>query len=187
MSELPNKEMKLTSVERIERSQLISGVRRTNPRSGRHRRPSQRYAARLGAEEHTMRSTVLRAVAFIAASAVFVSVAPSDDSLVRLLSARQEAQANVATPEGEAWQQKNVRAFGPALKPLFTKCAPLGDASAHKPEVILFLRLSKEGRVREVVTEATGPFAACVTTGLSATRLPSAPRDNYWIQLRMAP
>jgi hypothetical protein len=35
MSELPNKEMKLTSVERIERSQLIPGVVRTARRATR--------------------------------------------------------------------------------------------------------------------------------------------------------
>ncbi len=51
--------------------------------------------------------------------------------------------------------------------------------------MVAYLRLSKGGRVLEVVPETKGPFAECMSQGLTSVSLPAALRDDYWIRLQL--
>ncbi len=123
------------------------------------------------------------ALLMLAATVAFAAAAP-DDSSARLEFARKAAQANASTSDGRAWQRANSAAFGPALSPLVAKCISASDAGP-RPSFVAYLRLSKAGRVLEVVPDGKGSFAECVSKGLTSVGLPAAPRDDYWIRLQL--
>ncbi len=116
--------------------------------------------------------------------AATVAFAAEDGLSARLEFARKAAQANASTRDGRAWQRSNSAAFGPALSPLVAKCISASN-SGPRPFFVAYLRLSKAGRVLEVVPDGNGPFAECMSKGLTSVGLPAAPRDDYWIRLQL--
>jgi hypothetical protein len=50
----------------------------------------------------------------------------------------------------------------------------------------VFVRLSRKGRVLEVLTDLDPSLGACMTAGAREVQLPEPPRDDYWVQVNLA-
>ena len=69
--------------------------------------------------------------------------------------------------------------------PVLNRCLP--DPPGDIPTVFeVYVRLSRAGRVREIVTELDAALGKCMTTAARDMPFPEAPREDYWIQLNMA-
>jgi hypothetical protein len=107
-----------------------------------------------------------------------------EDLAARVRKAQEAARANAESPQGRDWIRKNSAETDKVMIPLLNKCLPEpGDI----PTVFsVFVRLSPEGRAREVVTELDAGVGRCMTDAAREVRFPAAPREDYWIQVNMA-
>lgn len=99
-------------------------------------------------------------------------------------TARWAAGLNAASPAGRAWMDHNSASVGRLLMPVLNRCLP--ETGDELTAFSVFLRLSRKGRVQEVVTDIDVSLGACMTTGARELQLPEAPRDDYWIQVNLA-
>ena len=103
----------------------------------------------------------------------------------RVKKAQDAARANAASPLGHEWVQRHSPATGRLLIPVLNGCLPEPDGDT--PTVFsVFVRLSRAGRVREIVTELDDSLGKCMTAGAREMPFPEAPRDDYWVQVNMA-
>lgn len=126
--------------------------------------------------------SIVAGLALLAAGAA--APAAEKPAATRLLQARTAARGNAATPEGKDWLKSHANAVGAAMIPILNTC--LADDGEELTAFSIFVRLTKEGRVAEVVTELDASLGTCMTAGAQATQLPSPPRDDYWMQLNLA-
>ena len=71
------------------------------------------------------------------------------------------------------------------LIPVLNRCLP--EPAGDIPTVFsVYVRLSRVGRVREVVTELDASLGKCMTAAAKDMPFPEAPRDDYWVQVNMA-
>jgi hypothetical protein len=107
-----------------------------------------------------------------------------EDLATRVRRAQEAARANAESPQGREWVRKHSAETDKVMIPLLNKCLPEpGDI----PTVFsVFVRLSPEGRAREVVTELDAAVGTCMTGAAREVRFPAAPREDYWIQVNMA-
>ena len=128
-----------------------------------------------------VRRGVLLGFAFLAAGHVFAQ----EDLATRVKKAHDAARANAASPEGREWIKGNSPAAGRLMIPVLNRCLP--DPPGDIPTVFeVYVRLSRTGRVREIVTELDAALGKCMTTAAREMPFPEAPREDYWIQLNMA-
>jgi hypothetical protein len=118
-----------------------------------------------------VRRGVLLGFALLAAGHVFAQ----EDLAARVKKAHEAARANAATPEGREWIKAHSPAAGRLMIPVLNRCLP--DPPG---------RLSRAGRVREIVTELDAALGKCMTTAARDLPFPEAPREDYWIQVNMA-
>ena len=112
-------------------------------------------------------------------------VLAQEDLATRVKKAQSAARANAASSQGREWMQRNSSATGRLMIPVLNQCLPdpAGDVPTAFP---VFVRLSRAGRVREVVTELDVSLGTCMTAAAREMPFPEAPRDDYWIQVNMA-
>jgi hypothetical protein len=103
----------------------------------------------------------------------------------RVKQARDAARVNARTAGGKDWLQKHLTRTGQAMIPVLNGCLPDEDEDIPTP-FSLFLRLSQQGRVVEVVTDLDVQLGECMTKGSQELQLPAPPGDGYWIQLNLA-
>lgn len=128
-----------------------------------------------------VRRGVLLGFALLAAGHVLAQ----EDLATRVKKANEAARANAATPEGREWIKGHSPAAGRLLIPVLNRCLP--DPPGDIPTVFeVFVRLSRAGRAREVVTDLDATLGKCMTTAAGDIPFPEAPRDDYWIQVNMA-
>lgn len=118
-------------------------------------------------------------IALLAAGQVFAQ----DDLAARVKTAHEAASANAATPEGRTWLQQNSSLIDRLMIVVLNKCVTPGDIPTM---FTVYVRLSRAGRVSEIVTDLDATLGKCMTTGARNTPFPEAPRDDYWIRLNMA-
>jgi hypothetical protein len=103
----------------------------------------------------------------------------------RVKKARDAARANAATAEGHEWMQRNSSATDRLMIPVLNRCLP--EPAGDIPTAFsVYVRLSRAGRVLEVVTELDAPLGKCMTAAAREVPFPEAPRDDYWFQKNMA-
>lgn len=108
-----------------------------------------------------------------------------EDLAARVKKAEEAARANAATPEGREWIQHNSFATDRLMVLVLNRCLP--DPPGDTPTAFsVYLRLSRAGRVSEIVTELDASLGKCMTTVARDMPFPEAPRDDYWIQVNMA-
>jgi len=108
-----------------------------------------------------------------------------EDLAARVKKAEEAARANAASPEGREWMQNNSFATDRLMILVLNRCLP--DPPGDVPTAFsVYVRLSRAGRVREIVTELDASLGKCMTTVARDMPFPEAPRDDYWIQLNMA-
>lgn len=128
-----------------------------------------------------VRRGVLLAFALLAACQALAQ----EDLAARVKKAQDAARANAASPQGREWMQRNSSAAGRLMIPVLNQCLP--EPAGDIPTVFsVFVRLSRVGRVREVVTELDASLGTCMTAAAREMPFPEAPRDDYWIQVNMA-
>ena len=108
-----------------------------------------------------------------------------EDPEERLHKAREAARANAETPEGQIWKRDNAHATDRLMMLVLNRCLP--DASEDIPTAFaVYVRLSREGGVKEILTELDPSLEKCMTSIAKDLPFPEAPRDDYWIHLNMA-
>lgn len=128
-----------------------------------------------------IRRSVMAGLAFLAAGAALAA----EPVPTPVAKARAAAQANAATAEGREWMKRHKSAAAPLLIPVLNRCLP--EDGEEVTAFSLFLRLTRQGRVQEVVTDLDAKLSRCMTlVGQQQLQLPEAPRDDYWIQLNLA-
>lgn len=108
-----------------------------------------------------------------------------EDLAARVKKAQEAVRANLASPEGREWMQHNLFATDRLMILLLNRCLPEPDGDIPTAFSV-YLRLSKTGRAREIVTELDAPLGKCMTAAARELPFPEAPRDDYWIKVNMA-
>ena len=108
-----------------------------------------------------------------------------EDLAARVKKAQEAVRANLASPEGREWIQHNLFATDRLMILLLNRCLPEPDGDIPTAFSV-YLRLSKTGRAREIVTELDAPLGKCMTAAARELPFPEAPRDDYWIKVNMA-
>jgi hypothetical protein len=108
-----------------------------------------------------------------------------EDAATPLKTAREEAQANADSPEGREWKRSHSVGMDRLMLLVLNRCLPdpPGDVPTAFP---VFVRLSKEGAAREMLTELDASLGTCMTKAGRGLPFPAAPRDDYWIQVNVA-
>lgn len=102
----------------------------------------------------------------------------------RVETARWAAGLNARSQAGREWMSQNSATMARLLVPVLNKCLP--DTGDELTAFSLYVRLSRKGRVQEVITDLDVSLGRCMTSGAGEVRLPDAPRDDYWIQINLA-
>jgi hypothetical protein len=107
-----------------------------------------------------------------------------DELATRVKRAEEAAAANAASAAGHQWIQQHSATAARLLIPVLNQCLPeSGDAPTP---FSVYLRLSRKGEAREIVTDIDEELGRCMTAAATRMPFPEAPRDDYWIQLNMA-
>jgi hypothetical protein len=101
-----------------------------------------------------------------------------------LETARWAADLNAKSEAGRVWAARNVPAIGKVLTPVLNGCVEEGADELTAFSV--FVRLSRGGRVVEVLTDLDERLGACMTAGAREAQVPAPPRNDYWVQVNLA-
>ncbi len=113
------------------------------------------------------------------------SGAVAQQKQTRLETAQWAAGINAQSPAGKEWKARYAEAIGKQMVPVLNKCLPEGGDEVTAFSV--FLRLSRTGRVVEVLTDLDeASVGSCMTLAATDLQLPRPPRDDYWFQLNLA-
>jgi hypothetical protein len=126
------------------------------------------------------RSGVILGLAWVAASGALFA----EDKGTRLETARWAADLNAKSEPGRTWKARNEPTIGKLVTPVLNGCLP--ENGDEITAFSVFLRLSRTGRVLEVLTDLDPSLGTCMTAGARELQLPEAPRDDYWVQLNLA-
>ena len=108
-----------------------------------------------------------------------------EDLATRVKKAQSAAQTNAGSPQGRQWMQRNSSSAGRLMIPVLNQCLP--EPAGDNPTAFsVYVRLSRAGRVREILTELDASLGTCMTAAAREMPFPEAPRDDYWIQVNMA-
>lgn len=108
-----------------------------------------------------------------------------EDLAGRVKKAQDAVRANMGSPEGRDWMQRNRFATDRLMILLLNRCLP--EPAGDIPTAFsVYVRLSKSGRASELVTELDAALGKCMTAGARDLPFPEAPRDDYWIEVNMA-
>jgi hypothetical protein len=120
-------------------------------------------------------------LAFVAMFAFAAVAAPP----TRVKLAQDLARAHAAWPRGRDWLTRNLAKTGELAVPVLNRCVPDtpdGELTAFS----IYLRLSQDGRILEVVTDVDAELGRCMTKESREVQLPKAPREDFWIQVNLA-
>ncbi len=108
----------------------------------------------------------------------------AEEPATRLETAQWAADLNARSPGGKEWVSRNGAAIGRLLIPVLDRCVPEGadEVTAFS----LWVRLSRKGRIREVLTDVDASLGACLTSGSRELQAAEPPRDDYWVRLNLA-
>lgn len=111
--------------------------------------------------------------------------APAQENGTRLETARWAAELNAKSESGREWKARNEPTIGKLVTPVLNGCLP--EEGDEITAFSVFLRLSRKGRVLEVLTDLDDPsLGTCMTSSSRDLQLPEPPRDDYWVQINLA-
>jgi hypothetical protein len=111
--------------------------------------------------------------------------APAQETGTRLETAQWAADLNAKSASGRAWNARNVPTIARLVAPILNGCVP--EEGDEVTAFSVFVRLSRKGRVLEVLTDLDDPsLGVCMTNGARPLQMPEAPRDDYWVQVNLA-
>ena len=103
----------------------------------------------------------------------------------RVKLAQDVARAHAAWPPGRDWLAQNLSRTGQLVIPVLNRCvpdSPDGELTAFS----IYMRLSRTGKILEVVTDVDEGLGLCMTKEGRQVQLPRSPREDFWIQLNLA-
>jgi hypothetical protein len=98
--------------------------------------------------------------------------------------ARWAADLNAKSESGREWKARHEPTIGKLVTPVLNGCLP--ENGDEITAFSVFLRLSRTGRVLEVLTDLDPSLGRCMTVGARELQLPEPPRDDYWVQVNLA-
>ena len=111
--------------------------------------------------------------------------AAAQEKGTRLETARWAAELNAKSESGREWKARNEPTIGKLVTPVLNGCLP--EEGDEITAFSVFLRLSRKGRVLEVLTDLDDPsLGTCMTSSSRDLQLPEPPRDDYWVQVNLA-
>jgi hypothetical protein len=129
----------------------------------------------------SFRAVVLCGIGLVVAGQAFAL----EDLAAAVKRAQEAARANAASPEGREWKERNAFATDRLMVLVLNRCLP--EPGGDIPTTFsVYVRLSRAGRVAEIVTELDASLGTCMTTAARDLPFPEAPRDDYWIEVNMA-
>ena len=133
--------------------------------------------------ERTLRKSVFSGLGVLAMLAsVVVAEAPTP---TRVKLAQDLARAHAAWPQGRAWLAGNLSKTGQLVLPVLNRCVP-DSPDGELTAFTIYMRLSKKGRILEVVTDIDADLGRCMTKESLEVQLPEAPREDFWVQVNLA-
>jgi len=126
------------------------------------------------------REAAILALACVAASGALAA----GDKATRLETARWAAGVNAKSESGREWMARHAPTIGQRVTPVLNGC--LSESGEELTAFSVFVRLSRQGRVLEVLTDLDASLGACMTAGARELQLPEPPRDDYWVQVNLA-
>jgi len=103
----------------------------------------------------------------------------------RFSAALAAAKANLATPEGHAFDQALAAYLRPESAAVLGGCFKASPAPDRSPFELVF-RLAKSGAVLDAMAWPETNTGLCLAEGLKAKTFPAPPREGYWAELRMS-
>jgi hypothetical protein len=108
----------------------------------------------------------------------------AQDKSTRVETARWAADLNAKSQAGREWKARNETTVGKRITPVLNGCLP--EEGDEITAFSVFLRLSRKGRVLEILTDLDPALGECMTIAARELQLPEAPRDDYWVQVNLA-
>lgn len=126
-----------------------------------------------------LRQGVLLGLSVLAVS-VAVAAPPTPLKLAQDL-----ALAHAAWPQGRSWLDVNKAKAGQLVIPILNRCLPESPGD-ELTAFSIYLRLSQEGKILEIVTDLDAELGHCMTNEAREVQLPKAPREDFWFQVNLA-
>jgi hypothetical protein len=126
------------------------------------------------------RGTVILGLTLLAASGALAA----QEKGTHLETARWAAGLNAKSESGRDWMARHLPTIGMLVTPVLNGCLP--EEGDELTAFSVFVRLSRKGRVLEVLTDLDPSLGACMTAGAREVQLPEPPRDDYWVQVNLA-
>ncbi len=103
----------------------------------------------------------------------------------QLAAALAAVDANLATPDGKQYDDLIGKEFPERYLSSVKQCKQSLPAGTAIDPFDMFLKLSAEGKVQEVLVYPETQFAGCIRTALLAGKFSSPPRGDYWINIHL--
>jgi hypothetical protein len=132
-----------------------------------------------------MRRALRASVAAAALIGALLAPAGAAEPSARLKLAQDLSRAHAASATGKEWLARNHAKAGELMIPVLQKCVEDAD-EGELTSFSTYLRLSKQGKVLEIVTEIDAELDRCMTREAKDVQLPPAPREDFWIQVNLA-
>ena len=104
---------------------------------------------------------------------------------VRFSEALAQARADLATPEGHAYDRVLSAFLREQNAAVLTVCFRSTPTPDKGPFELVFL-LERQGGVLDALVWPETNIGVCLKDGLKAKRFPVPPRDSYWAHQRMS-
>ncbi|MDQ2978147.1 MAG: hypothetical protein M3R62_02930 [Acidobacteriota bacterium] len=98
--------------------------------------------------------------------------------------ARQEAESNVRTPAGRAYEGVVIARAEEWLRPALERCvkhAPAEERVAFE----VFVRVGAGGKAEQVVFAPETEVARCVAPDFQSAKYPSPPQPSWWVKIEV--
>ncbi len=157
---------------------LVLGLGRDDRRRRRGARDLRpRDAPPPGASDASVRRALASAVVALAFARTPLFADQFDDALA-------QAQAKLATPEGQAYALSVAARFDEKkLRDALMECAETLPPE-HNPPFTVLLELTADGRATEVLLRPPAPVAVCLRWVIRESAFPRPPAPGYWVERR---
>ncbi len=131
-----------------------------------------------------LRFAFVRRILVLAGLLLATGSAVADQGSTPLAVAREEAESNVKSPAGRAYEGVVISRIDEWLRPLVERCVK--DAPAQeKISFDVFVRVGAAGKPEEVLHSPDTAVARCVEPGFRDVKYPSPPMPDWWVKIEV--
>ena len=120
------------------------------------------------------------------AGAFAAEFAPADSEQARTPTsiARQEAESNVRTPAGRAYEGVVIGRAEEWLRPALERCVKEAPAE-ERISFDAFVRVGANGQAEEAVFGPETAVARCVAAEFRSAKYPTPPQPSWWVRVEV--